>query len=94
MSSAENRQACCGRTGAFKGAAARRGEQLLLASAMPGRLSAWQACRRLYLPFEADMRAGSTDVYQHEMPGGQYTNLKFQAFSLGLGERWEKVKAA
>lgn len=38
------------------------------------------------------MRYCSSDVYQHEMPGGQYTNLKFQAASLGLGESWGKVQ--
>ena len=38
------------------------------------------------------MRYSSTDVYQHEMPGGQYTNLKFQAASLGLGDSWDKVQ--
>jgi pyruvate carboxylase len=38
------------------------------------------------------MRYSSSDVYQHEMPGGQYTNLKFQATSLGLGDSWDKVQ--
>lgn len=33
-------------------------------------------------------------MYEHEMPGGQYTNLKFQALSLGLGEQWERVKSS
>lgn len=37
------------------------------------------------------MKAVSSDVYQHEMPGGQYTNLKFQAMSLGLGKEWDRV---
>eukprot|EP00891_Asterochloris_glomerata_P005106 jgi/Astpho2/5106/fgenesh1_pm.00073_%23_5_t len=54
----------------------------------------WEQTRGLYAPFESEMRSGSSDVYQHEMPGGQYTNLKFQALSLGLGEEWEKVKTA
>ena len=40
--------------------------------------SFWEATRALYAPFESDMRSPSADVYQHEMPGGQYTNLKFQ----------------
>ncbi len=39
-------------------------------------------------------RSCSSDVYIHEMPGGQYTNLKFQAASLGLGDEWERVKNA
>jgi pyruvate carboxylase len=51
-----------------------------------------EATRELYAPFESNMRYSSTDVYQHEMPGGQYTNLKFQAASLGLGESWDKVQ--
>jgi pyruvate carboxylase len=37
--------------------------------------------RALYAPFESDLRSSSSDVYLHEMPGGQYTNLKFQARS-------------
>ena len=45
-------------------------------------------------PFESGIKAGSADVYVHEMPGGQYTNLKFQAFSNGLGSEWDKIKAA
>ena len=60
------------------------------------RLSAfWEGTRALYAPFESDMKSSSSDVYAHEMPGGQYTNLKFQAASLGLGPaRWEEVKLA
>lgn len=50
--------------------------------------------RELYAPFESNMRYSSTDVYQHEMPGGQYTNLKFQAASLGLGDSWNKVQSS
>ena len=37
-----------------------------------------QGTRALYAPFESDLRSCSSDVYSHEMPGGQYTNLKFQ----------------
>jgi pyruvate carboxylase len=51
----------------------------------------WEGVRRYYAPFEADMRAGSSSVYLHEMPGGQYTNLREQARSLGLGERWGEI---
>ena len=47
--------------------------------------------RELYAPFESNMKAVSSDVYYHEMPGGQYTNLKFQAMSLGLGEEWSRI---
>ena len=39
------------------------------------------------------MRSGNADVYKHEIPGGQYTNLQFQAYSLGLGDQFELVKA-
>lgn len=35
---------------------------------------------------------GNADVYQHEIPGGQYTNLQFQAYSLGLGDKFEEIK--
>lgn len=38
------------------------------------------------------MKSGNADVYENEIPGGQYTNLQFQAFSLGLGEHFEKIK--
>jgi Conserved carboxylase domain len=43
----------------------------------------WEQTRGLYAPFESSLRASSADVYDHEMPGGQYTNLKFQSLSLG-----------
>ena len=51
----------------------------------------WAAVRDLYYPFEEGLRAPESDVYQHEMPGGQYTNLKQQAKSLGLEGRWQDV---
>eukprot|EP00959_Pyramimonas_sp_CCMP1952_P112292 2347879-Pyramimonas_sp.AAC.2 len=54
----------------------------------------WEQVRGLYRPFECSLRSGTSDVFLHEMPGGQYTNLKFQAASLGLGTQWEKVKLA
>ena len=54
----------------------------------------WEGVRRYYAPFEADMRAGTSDVYKHEMPGGQYTNLREQARSLGLEHRWPEVSRA
>ena len=38
----------------------------------------WEQTRGLYAPYESDVRSASSDVYQHEMPGGQFTNLKFQ----------------
>lgn len=54
----------------------------------------WEQTRTLYGPFEstATMRSGNADVYKHEIPGGQYTNLQFQAYSLGLGDQFELVK--
>ena len=54
----------------------------------------WGAARAQYAAFESDMRAGASEVYRHEMPGGQFTNLQEQARSLGLGERWGEVADA
>ncbi|QDL91243.1 pyruvate carboxylase [Paroceanicella profunda] len=51
----------------------------------------WEATRRLYTAFESDMKSGASEVYLHEMPGGQFTNLKAQARSMGLAERWHEV---
>jgi pyruvate carboxylase len=54
----------------------------------------WEQARQLYAPFESGQYSGSADVYIHEMPGGQFTNLQFQAFSLGLAHRWPAIKRA
>ena len=54
----------------------------------------WEAVRLQYAAFEADMKAPASEVYLHEMPGGQFTNLKAQARSLGLEERWHEVAKA
>jgi pyruvate carboxylase len=54
----------------------------------------WAAVRELYYPFEEGLSAPGPDVYVHEMPGGQYTNLRQQAKTLGLEERWTEVCAA
>ncbi len=54
----------------------------------------WEGVRRYYAPFEADIRAGTSDVYRHEMPGGQYTNLREQARAMGLEHRWAEVAQA
>ena len=54
----------------------------------------WEAVRTQYTAFESDMRSGASEVYLHEMPGGQFTNLKEQARSLGLAERWHQVAKA
>jgi len=54
----------------------------------------WEGVRALYAPFEADIRSGTADVYRHEMPGGQYTNLRAQARSLGVEQHWDWVAQA
>ncbi len=54
----------------------------------------WEAVRAQYAAFESDMKAGASEVYLHEMPGGQFTNLKEQARGLGLAERWHEVAKA
>ncbi len=51
----------------------------------------WEAVRTQYRAFESDLRSGASEVYLHEMPGGQFTNLKEQARSLGLEARWHEV---
>ena len=54
--------------------------------------SYWEQVRRLYAAFESDIRSGTSDVYVHGMPGGQYTNLREQARSLGIDDaRWPEV---
>ena len=52
----------------------------------------WQDVRSFYAPFETGLRSTSTEVYRHEMPGGQYTNLQAQSEALGLGGKWDLVK--
>ncbi|XP_074605192.1 pyruvate carboxylase [Brevipalpus obovatus] len=56
----------------------------------------WEQTRTLYAPFECavTMKSGNADVYENEIPGGQYTNLQFQTYSLGLEEHFERVKKA
>ena len=51
----------------------------------------WEAIRQYYEPFDTSPKFGSAEVYRHEMPGGQYTNLREQARALGLGARWPEV---
>jgi len=51
----------------------------------------WQEVRKLYRPFETGQLAPTADVYQNEMPGGQYTNLYQQTVALGLASRWHEV---
>ncbi len=55
----------------------------------------WETVRNWYAPFEAGLKAPAADVYHHEIPGGQYSNLRAQAEGLGLGaQSWEAVKRA
>src|SRR5207247_7754297 len=63
-------------------------------AAMFGISQYWEGVRRAYAPFEADIRSGTSDVYRHEMPGGQYTNLREQARAMGLAHRWTEVSQA
>lgn len=52
----------------------------------------WQDVREQYRTFEDGVSTTATEVYKHQMPGGQYTNLKHQAKSVGLEDRWEDIK--
>jgi len=54
----------------------------------------WEGVRGLYVAFESSIRSGTADVYRHEMPGGQYTNLREQARATGLDRRWNDVAQA
>jgi pyruvate carboxylase len=51
----------------------------------------WRCVREFYKPFESETIPATSDLYRHEMPGGQYTNLYQQAKALGLSDRWEEV---
>ncbi|HLZ12989.1 MAG TPA: pyruvate carboxylase, partial [Candidatus Acidoferrum sp.] len=52
----------------------------------------WETIRTYYAPFDSGPKAGSARLYEHEIPGGQYTNLREQAAALGLGHRWHEVE--
>ena len=54
----------------------------------------WERVRHQYAAFESDLKGPASEVYLHEMPGGQFTNLKEQARSLGLETRWHEVAQA
>ncbi|XP_030921542.1 pyruvate carboxylase, mitochondrial-like, partial [Geospiza fortis] len=56
----------------------------------------WEAARGLYAAFDctATMKSGNADVYENEIPGGQYTNLHFQAHAMGLGHKFKEVRKA
>jgi pyruvate carboxylase len=51
----------------------------------------WETVRTYYLPFDTGPKSGTAEVYLHEMPGGQYTNLKEQAEGMGLGAKWPEI---
>ncbi len=52
----------------------------------------WEATRDYYYPFETELKAGTAEVYEHEIPGGQYSNLRPQARGLGLEDQFETIK--
>ena len=53
----------------------------------------WEAVRRVYKPFESGLPGPTGRVYDHEIPGGQLSNLRQQAIALGLGDRFEQIEA-
>ncbi len=52
----------------------------------------WEDVREFYYPFESGLKAGTAQVYEHEIPGGQYSNLRPQAIALGLEDKFEQIK--
>ncbi len=54
--------------------------------------SYWEDVREYYYPFESGLKASTAEVFEHEIPGGQYSNLRPQAQALGLGDKFEKIK--
>lgn len=52
----------------------------------------WEVVREHYYPFESGLKAGTAEVFKHEIPGGQYSNLRPQAIALGLGDRFGEIK--
>jgi pyruvate carboxylase len=52
----------------------------------------WEAVREQYYPFESGLKAGTAQIFDHEIPGGQYSNLRPQARGLGLEEKFETIK--
>lgn len=52
----------------------------------------WEDVREMYYPFESGLKAGTAEVYEHEIPGGQYSNLRPQAIALGLEHKFETIK--
>ena len=62
------------------------------ASGLQELASYWETVREHYAPFESGLKAGTAEVYEHEIPGGQYSNYKPQVAGLGLLDRWEECK--
>jgi pyruvate carboxylase len=52
----------------------------------------WETVRSYYAPFDSGPKSGSARLYEHEIPGGQFTNLREQAAAMGLGHRWREVE--
>ncbi|WP_235298590.1 pyruvate carboxylase [Portibacter marinus] len=52
----------------------------------------WEEVRKYYYPFETELKAGTAEVYDHEIPGGQYSNLRPQARSMGLEDQFDTIK--
>jgi pyruvate carboxylase len=52
----------------------------------------WEAVREIYYPFESGLKAGTAEIFDHEIPGGQYSNLRPQARALGLEDKFETIK--
>jgi pyruvate carboxylase len=52
----------------------------------------WEGVREYYYPFESGLKSSTAEVFHHEIPGGQYSNLKPQAIALGLGDKFEQIK--
>ena len=61
-------------------------------NSLNGYANYWEDVREQYYPFESELKAGTAEVYDHEIPGGQYSNLKPQARSLGLDDKFEEIK--
>jgi len=66
-------------------------ESALQTDALTSLANYWLAARQFYLPFESETLPATGDLYEHEMPGGQYTNLYHQARALGLADRWSEI---
>ena len=51
----------------------------------------WEAVREFYYPFESDLKSATAEVYDNEIPGGQYSNLRQQAEGVGLGDKYQVI---